>query len=79
MMVELFLSLFQLLNVNGVHHALAFHFGGFVEGLTLAEFLYNAGLFEFSFELLQGFFDVVAFFNRYYDHSVFNYCFCFVF
>lgn len=58
----------KFLHVNGLHHLLAVGDGGLFESLTTAEFLYDTGFFEFTFEFLESFFDVVAFFNLYDNH-----------
>lgn len=42
----------ELLNVYGLHHFLAVGNRRFLESLACAEFLDNAGLFEFTFEFL---------------------------
>lgn len=58
----------KLLNVYSVHHFVAFDDRWFVELLTATEFFDYTGFFKFTFEFFEGFFDVFAFFYRYYDH-----------
>lgn len=41
---------------------------GFVKLLTCAKFFYNAGLLEFSLEFFESSLNVLALFNRYYNH-----------
>ncbi len=60
----------HLLNVNGVLHLNTLQLAGFVKLLTTTELLDDASLVEFAFELLNGAFDILAFFYRYYDHCI---------
>ena len=74
----------QMLDVNGLHHFLAVGDGGFLESLTGADFFDHTGLFGFTFEFLQGAFDVFAFFYGYDNHDLslffkFLLCNCFEF
>ena len=64
----LFLYRAKLLNVNRFHHFLAVGYRGLLESLTATEFLYDAGLFKFTFEFLEGAFDEFAFLYLYDDH-----------
>lgn len=64
----LFLYKAKLLHVNCLHHLLAVGDGGLFESLTAAELFYDTGFFEFTFEFLERFLDVVAFFNLYDNH-----------
>ena len=61
----LFLDCAELLNVNGLHHLFAVAYRRLLKGLTAAELLDDAGLLEFTFEFLEGSFDVLAFFDLY--------------
>ncbi len=58
----------KFLNVNSMFFFKSLDYRGFVELLTVTQFLYDTGLFKFSFKLLQRLFDVFAFFYRYYNH-----------
>ena len=60
----------QLLHIDGMLHLNSFEFRRLVELLTSAELLDDTGLVEFAFKLLNGAFDVLAFFYRYYDHCI---------
>ena len=64
----LLLCLAKLLNVNGLYHLLAVGYRGLFEGLTAAELFDDAGSFEFTFEFLKSFLDVLALFYL-YDNS----------
>ena len=64
----LLLCLTKLLNVNGLDHLLAVGHRVLLESLTAAEFFNDAGSFEFTFEFLERFLDVFAFFYWYDNH-----------
>ena len=75
----LFLNKTELLHVNRLHHFLAVCYRGFFKRLTAAEFLYDAGFFEFAFESFESLLDVVAFFDLYDDHFLLFLIFTFLF
>lgn len=62
------LCLLHFLHVNGAHYFLAICNRGFFKCLTTSQFFDNAGFLKFSFEFFECFFDVFAFFYRYYYH-----------
>lgn len=67
-MRHLLLVAVQLLYVYSVHHFVALDYRRLVELLTATEFFYNACFLKFTFEFLEGLFDVLALFYGYYDH-----------
>ena len=66
-----FLGCTELLYVNGMLHLQALQDRRFVELLTTTQFLHHTCLFKLSLKLLEGLFDVLAFFYRYNNHTVF--------
>lgn len=58
----------KLLNIDSMFHLKSLQNRRFVELLTSPQFLNNTSLFEFSLKLLQGSFNVLAFFYGYYNH-----------
>ena len=68
----LFLSLAKVLHIHSLHHLLAVNHRWFVKLLTCAEFFDNTCSFKFSFEFLEGSFNVFAVFYWNYDHFCFK-------
>ena len=64
----LFLGSAQLLYVDGMFHLQALQNRRFVKLLTTTQLFHNTSLFELSLELLEGLFDVLAFFYGYNNH-----------
>ena len=60
----------HLLHINSVLHLNTLKLRGLIELLTSAELLNDTGLIEFTFEFLNGAFDILAFFYGYYDHCM---------
>lgn len=58
----------KLLNIDSTLSLKSLDYRGFVKLLTSTQFLYDTGFLKFSFEFLQGFFNVFAFFYGYYNH-----------
>lgn len=58
----------HVLNIDGFLHLDALLLARLFESLAGAELADGAGLFELPLESFQGAFDVLAFFNGYYDH-----------
>ena len=58
----------KFLNINGMFFLKSLEYRRFVKLLSASQFFYDASFFKFSFELLQRFFNVFAFFYRYYNH-----------
>ena len=56
-------------------HLQALQYRGLVELLTSAELLDNTSLLELSLKLLEGLFDVLAFFYGYNNHLLFGFNF----
>ena len=67
--MQLFFVDFEVLHVDGFLKLCSLSNRRFFEGLSASEFAYDSGLLEFAFEFLQRFFNVFAFFNRYYNHN----------
>ena len=65
---DLFFGLLHFLHVDGAHHFFTVGHRGFFKCLTVSQFFDNAGFLKFSFEFFECFFDVFAFFYRYYYH-----------
>ena len=65
---KLFFCLMHFLNVDGMFHLQTFQYRRFVILLSASQFFYNTCFFKFSFEFLQRFFNVFAFFYWYYNH-----------
>ena len=51
-------------------HLLAVRYRRLLEGLAATQFLYHAGALVFTFELLEGALDVLAFLYLYDDHCL---------
>lgn len=60
----------QLLHIDCVLHLNSFELRRLVELLTGTELFNDTGLVEFAFKLLNGAFDILAFFYGYYDHCI---------
>ncbi len=58
----------KLLYVYSVLFCESFQYRRLVKLLSAAEFFYNTGLLKLSLEFLQSLLNVLAFFNRYYNH-----------
>ena len=58
----------QVLHIDGFLSTFPVDNRRFREFLAFAKFFHDTGLFEFSFEFLEGSLDVFTFFNRNYDH-----------
>ncbi len=58
----------HFLNVNRTFHFKSLQNRRFVILLSASQFFYNTCFFKFSFEFLQRFFNVFAFFYWYYNH-----------
>lgn len=59
----------QLLHVDSFGDLVATDYRVFSECLALSQLAHDTCLLEFSFEFLQSPFDVLAFFNWYYNHN----------
>ncbi len=60
----------QLLHIDSMLHLNSFELRRLVELLTRTELFDDTGLVEFAFKLLNGAFDILAFFYGYYDHCI---------
>ncbi|EJW98671.1 hypothetical protein EVA_13227 [gut metagenome] len=58
----------KFLNVNGTFLLKSFSYRRFVKLLSASQLFYDTSFFKFSFEFLQRFFNVFAFFYRNYNH-----------
>ena len=58
----------KLLNIYSMFFGQTLQDRRLVELLATTEFLYDTSLFEFTLELLESSFDVLAFLYRYYNH-----------
>ena len=65
---RLFLVETELLHVDSLHHFLAVGHRGLLESLTGTELAHDARLLKFTFEFLESFLDVLAFFYLYDNH-----------
>ena len=64
-----FLVELQMLNVDGFHHLCTLLDRRLFESLAVAEFADRSGLLKLPLELLESSLYVLAFLDRYYDHS----------
>ena len=68
---RLFFSVSQLLNIDCALHLEPLEYRWLVKLLTGTKLLYDTCFLKFSFEFLQGSFDVLAFLNWYNNHFFF--------
>jgi len=68
---QLLITVAELLNIDSLHHFLAVGDGRLFKSLTGTQLLDDTGFFSFTFESLEGAFDVVAFLNGNNNHNLF--------
>lgn len=59
----------QLLNIDSLHNLLAVCYRWLFECLAATEFFNDSCALKFALEFLEGFFNVLAFFNGYDNHA----------
>ena len=58
-----------MLYIDSLLDLVSSFYGRFLELLSVAELAYHSCLLEFTFEFLESLLYVLAFFDRYYNHS----------
>jgi len=66
---RLFFPFIHVFHVDGVQFLFTSHYGRFGKVLTTTEFFQHTGSFIFTFEFLEGSFDVFSLFYRHYNHG----------
>lgn len=72
----LFITQLHFLNIDSLLYFVPSLYRRLYESLPRAKLAESPRLFEFTFELFQSFFNILALFYRYYNHSA-NTSFCY--